>query len=58
MRWFDKEWWAYLFKPRVDKSISMLAVMKCRMQGHPCGVVWYNYSASEPDYTCKFCGDK
>lgn len=29
----------------------------CARRGHPCGVVWYTMSGSEPDYHCKNCGE-
>jgi hypothetical protein len=56
-KWFFLDWYKYLFAPRADKEIPWLTVVKCRSQGHPCGVVWYNVCGYEPDMTCKDCGD-
>jgi hypothetical protein len=42
----------YLFaKPFSIRSLF------CRMNGHKCGVVWYNVGGDEPDMHCKNCGD-
>jgi hypothetical protein len=29
----------------------------CRLRGHPAGVVFYDPIGTEPDMTCKNCGD-
>jgi hypothetical protein len=60
MHLFNKDWWAYIFAPTDREDESMLwyfKVWKCRWQGHPHGVVWYNTNGLEPDMTCKNCGD-
>lgn len=56
MKWITKEWWSYLFQPKAE-DISWFATLKCRLENHSCGVVWYNPSGWEPDMTCKNCGD-
>lgn len=53
--WFQKEWWKYLFTPR-NADYSWTKTVWCRMNGHPCGVVWYS-NGWEPDMHCKNCGD-
>jgi hypothetical protein len=55
--WFSKDWWEYLLKPRADDEYSWFTVIKCRIQGHPHGVIWYNASGYEPNMSCKECGD-
>ncbi len=57
-RWFSMWWYKYLFEP-MNKyySDSWWTVIKCRIKGHPCGMVWYNPGGSEPDNHCKNCGD-
>jgi len=57
INWLTPGWYKYLFAKRASKDILWLVVLKCRMRGHPCGVVWYNVSGLEPDMTCKVCGD-
>jgi hypothetical protein len=54
--WFTLDWWKYLFE---NKSSDYLwwTVIKCRINGHKCGVVWYSSHGFEPDMTCKGCGD-
>jgi len=46
----------YLFSKLGDEPIRRLI---CRIRNHPCGVVWYtsNPEATEPDMTCKNCGE-
>lgn len=29
----------------------------CRRLGHPNGIVYFNVGGSEPDYSCKDCGE-
>jgi len=58
--WTSVSWWKYLLheddKPR---SVSILTKIKCRMSRHSCGPVYYDLhpSSTEPDWTCKKCGD-
>jgi len=47
-----KGYYKYLFE--IPFTIRALF---CRMDGHKCGVVWYNPNGYEPDMTCKNCGD-
>lgn len=56
MKWFYREWWAYLLAPRSDRSISWLAVILCRARGHD-KVVWFNIGGTEPDMHCMTCRD-
>ena len=46
----------YLFSPK-DPDVSWCCVILCRWRGHPCGVIWYDVSGTEPDMHCKNCGD-
>lgn len=61
--WWKLEWWCsqdgrrYLLSPRRDDDDPWWRVIRCRLRGHPCGVVWYNPGGLEPDMTCKECGD-
>lgn len=48
-------WERYLFAPK-DPEVSWTQVIKCRLLGHPAGVVWYDHG-SEPDYHCRNCFD-
>jgi len=57
MHWLTKEWWSYLFQSKSYKDISWFTILKCRIKGHPCGVIWYNPCGVEPDMTCRDCGD-
>ena len=51
-------WLKYLFAPRRwGNEVSWFTVIKCRWQGHPHGVLWFNPSGMEPDMTCTNCGD-
>ena len=54
-----REWIKYLFAPRGawGNEVSWWRVVKCRWQGHPHDVVWFNGSGCEPDMTCWNCGD-
>jgi hypothetical protein len=45
-----------MWKYSLSKPFSWNAFF-CRMRGHPCGVVYYNATGTEPDMTCKNCGD-
>lgn len=55
MHWLTKDWWVYLLGK--TNGCGLLTAAICRAKGHPCGVVWDNPSGSEPDMTCKNCGD-
>lgn len=58
MRWFTKSWWQYLLEPKSNSSDSnRFTIILCRIEGHPCGVWYYNPTGLEPDMTCKNCGD-
>jgi hypothetical protein len=46
----------YLFEKK-NPDYSWFRVLKCRIQGHKKGVIWYNVSGIEPDMTCRGCGD-
>ena len=52
MRWFTIGWWKYL----LEAPVSWTAFW-CRVHGHPGGPVWYNGMGTEPDMTCRDCGD-
>ena len=57
-RWF----WAYLFARPAERDskwplVDLWRSIHCRLGGHAAGVVWYNPSGFEPDYSCKTCGD-
>jgi len=51
-----RDWWKYLFGKK-SPDYSWWTVIKCRIGGHKCGVVWYNPYGYEPNMTCKNCGD-
>jgi hypothetical protein len=55
-KWFTKEWYKYLLESK-NPDVSWFTVVRCRMGGHKCGVVWYNFDGLEPDMHCKECGD-
>lgn len=58
LRWFHKDWWAYLFeKPRDPGYCSWFTRLRCRLTGHPDGVWWYNPGGLEPNMKCKRCAD-
>jgi ribosomal protein S14 len=56
MRWLRPEWWQYLLAPPARDTRRWVA-FRCRMDGHPRGVVWFNAVGTEPDMRCKVCGD-
>lgn len=56
MHWFTKSWWEYLLAKK-DEDESWWTVINCRRRGHPYGVIWYSSYGTEPDMTCKNCGD-
>jgi hypothetical protein len=55
-RWIYLEWWRYLLMP-ARRGDSWWIAVRCRMKGHPNGVVWYNTGALEPNMHCQDCGD-
>ena len=54
--WFTLDWWKYLLAKK-SPDYPRWAVIRCRINGHKCGVVWYNPYGYEPNMTCKGCGD-
>lgn len=59
-RWFDRYWWQYLLKDlgKTRRGYSTKWThFWCRVKGHPEGVWFYNPGGSEPDMTCKTCGE-
>jgi len=55
MYWLSLTWWKYIFgKPRYS---NILRTALCRARNHPCGVLWYNSTGTEPNMTCRNCGD-
>jgi hypothetical protein len=60
MKWFSREWWAYLLakrKRRDRKYCSRWSLFWCRVRNHPAGVIWYDASGDEPDMHCQNCGE-
>ena len=55
-RWFSKDWWAYLLADPACGT-PMLGAIWCRLRNHPAGTWYYTQYGSEPDTTCKECGD-
>lgn len=59
--YFYPGFWQYVFEPVKtrynDERFYQLRVWWCRLRGHPSGIVFYNPSGYEPDYTCKGCGE-
>lgn len=51
--WLTTNWWHYLLDDCENWN-----QFRCRMKGHPHGVVYYNPSGYEPDMSCKDCGDE
>lgn len=56
-KWFDRNWYKYLFSERSCSDISWISVILCRIKNHPAGVIWYNPNGLEPDMRCKNCKD-
>lgn len=52
MKWFDKGWWEYL----LEKPLTLKKFL-CRISEHKSGPWYYNSTGSEPDMTCRNCGD-
>lgn len=68
IKWFYIDWWKYILeKPHRDQYdfhkykigflVERFKIIKCRMRGHKCGVIWHNLYGYEPDMHCKNCGD-
>lgn len=56
--WFYISFWKYLLEKADDpRYCSKWHRFWCRAAGHPEGPWWYGWS-SEPDMTCKGCGDE
>jgi len=53
MNWFNKHWYRYILEKR---NLSLRSII-CRINGHKCGVIWYNSHWLEPDMRCKNCHD-
>jgi hypothetical protein len=51
-RWFTRRWWQSLLRGCRDWQH-----FRCRVRGHPHGVVWYTLSRDEPDMRCVDCGE-
>lgn len=60
LKWFTYWWYEYLFGNGLFRDGFKYGIERliCRYRGHPCGVVFYNPSGWEPDYSCKNCGDE
>jgi hypothetical protein len=56
MKWLTIWWYKYLLEPK-QHDTSWFTAIRCRMNGHKCGVVYYNPTGVEPDMHCKVCGD-
>jgi len=52
MKYFNITFWKYL----LHKPFSIKKFI-CRLQGHKCGVIWYNLNGTAPNMTCKNCED-
>ena len=56
--WFYPSFYQYLFRKFDDPQwCSWWEHLKCRINGHPCGSIFYNPGGYEPDGRCKNCGD-
>ena len=55
MKMFNIKFLKYLFEKK-SKEYNWFKVIKCRFNGHKCGVIWYS-NGLEPDMHCKKCGD-
>jgi hypothetical protein len=51
-RWLTRAWWRHLLA-----GCKGWRHFRCRLRGHPRGVVWYNVGGSEPDMRCRDCGE-
>ena len=53
------QWWHYLLIDLDTKGCcTKWEHIKCRMKGHPNGIVYINPGGYEPDTTCKDCGEE
>jgi hypothetical protein len=60
-RWVDPWWWQYLLDNHDYRHPNLIwpgwTKFRCRIKGHPGGVWFFNAGGTEPDMTCKNCGD-
>ena len=59
MKWLTLMWWRYILDDsHADKQYgNYVTRLFCRVNGHPCGVYFYNVGGSEPDMHCRGCGE-
>jgi len=58
LRWLDEEFYQYLFRKADNPNFcGWWERLKCRINYHPCGCVFYNPGGYEPDERCQDCGD-
>lgn len=55
---------AYLFSDMPSQTwatnhlwLEWLVRLRCRIQGHPRGEIFYNAGGLEPDHRCETCGE-
>ncbi len=57
--WLD--FWGYVLGPRERgqhfPDLSRWTIIRCRYQGHKCGVIYYNPGGLEPDMHCQDCNE-
>lgn len=53
--WFTIIYWKYLLAPSNCNNIFIS--IKCRLDSHSCGPVWYNPHGWEPNMRCRCCND-
>lgn len=52
MKWLTIKWWKYLLVGCTGWTNFL-----CRINGHKCGPIWYNFNGFEPDMHCVNCGE-
>lgn len=66
MNWLDIWWWRFLLARPTNYArgwhsdnwlLDWYNRIRCRMRGHPRGIIYYNPGGLEPDSHCKGCGD-
>jgi hypothetical protein len=65
LKWLNFYFYQYLFA-KVDNPkwssnnifIDWLIRLKCRINGHSCGCIYYNPGGEDPDGRCIQCGDE
>jgi hypothetical protein len=64
-RYFDIYFYQYLFRKADNpgwcsdnKFKDFWNRLQCRWRNHPCGYIFYNPGAYEPDVGCIDCGDE